>query len=277
MRLLVLSDTHVGHPGWDGFGERVFSKARKRALEKTPDVVLFCGDLVEEGKGSNKRLSDGLKLLQNIPARKRLWVAGNNDLEPLYGKAPFEEYMGVLQEQAIRYDVHLLDYEPFVTEGFAFVGNFAGWDLSLWEEPVDKDPRWPSTYKSLYEGMDRWHQEKVGLGIREMFNLFQRRLRKHLKQMSGHKIILTTHTVPTKNMILYGHSPDFDFRNSAMGWEDLSTGRPLHENSDVVLQFCGHTHRSKHINRPGWSSLINVSGKDQPFIFDLQGKSGNFG
>jgi len=270
MRLLVLSDTHLGRPGWNGFGDNVLAQAKKMACASTPNVVLFCGDLIEPDRGSGISLSDGLRWLGNLPADRRLWIAGNNDIQCIFGSIPILEYPHALQELAIRYGIHLLDFEPCVVDGVAFVGNFGFFDLSLWRKSAIPESKFPSDFDALFQKADNWHRKELGIGINDLFLFCQNRLRNHLIQVGKEQsIVVTTHTVPTSDMVLYGHSSQFDLQNASMGWDDTKSSHPIYETPGLVLQLCGHTHRSKRINRLGIAPLINVSGNDQPFIFDL--------
>jgi len=270
MRLLVLSDTHLGRPEWNGFGDNVLAQAKKIAYASIPNVVLFCGDLIEPDCGSDISLSDGLRQLGNIPADHHLWVAGNNDIQCTFGHIPILKYPHALQELAIRHGIHLLDFEPCVVDGMAFVGNFGFFDLSLWRKPAVPEPEIPSDFDALFYKADKWHRKKLGIGINDLFQFCQNRLHDHLIQVGEKQsIVVVTHTVPTSDMVLYGHSPQFDLQNASMGWDDTKSDHPIHQTPNLVLQLCGHTHRSKRINRPGIAPLINVSGDDQPFIFNL--------
>jgi len=237
-------------------------------LANPPDVVLFCGDLVES-RDPDMDLEFGLRLLKKIPAAHHLWVAGNNDIEFLFGRVPILDYPKALQELAVRYDVHLLDHEPITIGDIAFVGNFGYYDLSLWKTPKVHDPCYPSTRNSLLRDADKFHRKTLGISVMDLFNFCQQRLRQHIRQVAGKQMVAATHTVPSSEMLLYDHSPKFDFQNAAMGWDDEKSSHSIHQTPGLLFQFCGHTHRSKQIERPGTAPLINVSGQNQPLEFDL--------
>lgn len=266
---MTLSDTHLGMPSWGTFGEDVFAAARKKATHEPVDVVLHNGDIVEPESGLP--LEAGLDLLQQIPAQHHLWVAGNNDIQYLFGQSPILEYPEVLQRQASPYGIQLLDYSPLVIGDITFVGNFGFYDLSLWKKSDKPSDKFPNTLEDLRADAKGWHKKNLGVGIDDFFRFCQDRLRAHLRQMQDRaaKLVVATHTVPSPEMVLYGHSAEFDYRNAWMGWDDSLSSNPLHSFGNVALQFCGHTHRHKITERKGLSPLINLSGKEQPLIFNL--------
>ncbi|MFA6234157.1 MAG: metallophosphoesterase, partial [Bacteroidota bacterium] len=263
MRILAFSDLHLGHPGWDGFGDKVLELAVGMARDHRPDIVLFGGDLCEPG--GTVHLEDALYRLSKVTPGHILWVIGNNDLEHLTNRGlSLLEYPQILQTIASPFGIRVLDHTNFYFNEYAFVGGFGGWDYSLWRPPVKHDPKYPDTFEEFKLRMDQ--EFKVSgfpVSNEALFSLCQKDLRTHLSQVPGNfKMILTTHTVPTPEFLLYGHSPDFDFQNAFMGWD--SSESPLHLDQNLVAQFCGHIHRSTGIKRPGFPDLINLSGKNQP-------------
>jgi hypothetical protein len=267
MKVLVISDPHLGHPGWNGFGEILMRKAQVLAKDQHPTVALCVGDLVEpRGK---VHLNVGLELFRSIPATFHLWVAGNNDIEWLRDQdQPVNEYADLLDKMARPYGVILLDHEPVIIDQFAFVGNFGYYDLSLWKPSSFHAPQYPSTLESVRTSVEEWHSQELGISMTDLFKMCQGTLRRHLEKTMGKKLVIATHMVPTPEMVLYGSSAAYDYQNAWMGWNDELSERPLHATPGLVLQLCGHTHRSQRIDRYS-APLINASGNEQPLIFDL--------
>jgi Icc-related predicted phosphoesterase len=266
MKLLALSDTHLGHPGWQGFGNRIWEKATAITQNEPVDVLLFCGDLCEPGQVP---LKDALDLMSKVRATVKLWVAGNNDIEWFMRKNQnLEDYPDWLGALASQYGIELLDQKPVLLGDYAFVGSFGAYDFSLWRTPKIPCERFPNTLKDLVLDAAKWHR-KMGLshGPLETFQLCQNRLWKHLKSIDPkYKIVVATHTVPSPDMVLYGHSPAYDHKNAWMGWDDK--GKIL-KHPNVIAHLCGHTHRSCLINQT--PLVMNVSGDYQPHRIDLDG------
>lgn len=269
MKILVLSDTHLGKPGWDG--ETVFEKAWELARSTPIDVVIHGGDLVEPG--TDGTLQQGLAALKAIRARCHLWVAGNNDIEGLLGvvsnpRAVSYEYAAMLSLQARKFGVHVLDDMPVEIDGIGFVGNFVGYSLSLWRPPTTPDAKFPSTIKGMVEQIEGCFP--MGGSAAGFFERCRSKLDADLQMMSGcRKLVVFTHTVPTPEMILYGRSPKSDWQNAFMGWDDHLWSTPITDAKNLELQLCGHTHRQQRIERQGSAPLINVSGDGQPHVFEV--------
>lgn len=270
MKILILSDTHLGHPGWGSFGEDVFDRATALARSNTVDVVLHCGDLVEPSN-PNMTLNYGLSRLAAIPAKHHLWVAGNNDIEMVRTRQNLLQYAVLLQNYASQYQIKLLDYAPFVHNGVGFAGSFGAYNLSLWRQPKTPVPGYPNTYQDLRRVATQEVLKETGVDLFAFFQHCQDSLHTDLNRLmlGGVKVVAVTHTVPTGDMLLYGKSPAYDFQNAWMGWDDSKSARPIANVPRLLYQFAGHVHRGFRVDRPGTGPLINVSGRDQPHLFDI--------
>ncbi len=268
MNVLVISDTHHGHPGWNGFGEKIIAKAVTMTQTKKITVALHIGDLIEP---ANKKmtLKHGLDLFKNIPAEFHLWVAGNNDIEMITPENNILDYAQQLKIIGNEHDVWFLDFAPRIIDDIAFVGNFGYCDFSLWRPHKVHSPQFPSTLQKIKVESDHFHLNRFGHTQQEIFEHCQKTLRSHLLHCLGHKIVLATHTVPDSRLLLYGESPQFDFQNAWMGWDDSQSQNQIEKTPGLTFQFCGHTHRSQTINRTGTCPLINISGDKQPFVFTI--------
>jgi len=282
MKLLAISDLHIGKQGWGNFGDRTLalSEAKVMASYQPVDVVLFCGDLVDPDAAPTMQerlpiLEDALRRLKRIQAREHLWVLGNNDLLNMMSPAsPLSMVDFVLNMVGAKFGVHVLDREPKVVDNTAFVGNLGGFDGSLWRPPAMYSPNFPSTKEDMLRHL---YPRELSIGADlsgvEYFERCQLRLHEHISQMEREhpsaKLVVATHTVPSPKMVVYGATPAYDHQNAWMGWDDDLSQRPIHKVSRLVLQLCGHTHRSGKIDRPGKAPLHNVSGQDQPLIFEV--------
>ncbi len=265
MKILFASDTHLGFKPWGDFGQDILE-----ACVKSPpvDVFVFGGDLVEPN--TSVTLEDGLRMISRVPAEAKLWVVGNNDIEHLIGKTDNvpRDYAGMLQEIAQKYGIHVLDHQAISYENVAFVGNYGACDLSLWRTPVESHPEFPSTYEELRRMSEENFQKYLKCSVRELFDHCQKKLKGDIEIASQfEKMVVCTHVVPSPEFVVYGQSPLWDYKNAMRGWDDSKTERPIENASNLVLQTCGHTHRSSFTNRPWTPSkapILNISGKDQP-------------
>jgi len=268
VKVLVFSDTHLGHPGWGTFGYDVFDAANRIARSDSIDVVLFCGDLVEPSNQA-MTLDDGLRKLAAIPAKHHLWVAGNNDIEFLPRKS-IMQYHQPLAFKAQAYGVQLLDAGYVVIDNVGFAGNFGFYDLSLWRNPKVIVSEYPVNYPDLYRTVSEFHKDEMGFDFMDLFKQCQMTLWRHIQTLVSRnlKIVVATHMVPGPEFLLYGESPAYDYQNAWMGWDDSKSASPIANTPGLVYQFCGHTHRSKTVKRLN-STLMNVSGQDQPYLFEV--------
>lgn len=266
MKLMVLSDTHLGHPGWGSFGLDVFDRAIVMARSNMVDVVLHCGDLVEPSNPS-MTLDFGLAKLRQIPARHHLWVAGNNDIEMVRKQCSLMNYHKLLEEASIKHNVGLLDHDPTILGGVGFAGNFGAYDTSLWRPPTAYTDKFPMDRTSMERKVRDGTFEETGMGLDEFFQHCQGRLHTHIDFLTTAKVrktVVVTHTVPTGDMLLYGKTPAYDFQNAWMGWDDPKSPKPIAQTPNLAYHFCGHVHRPYQ-----FGNLINISGPNQPLLFDI--------
>ena len=278
MKLLAISDLHIGKQGWGGFGDQVLLKAQELAKEVPVDAVVFCGDLVDPDAAPLLQdrvllLQDALQRLKHIKAREHLWVLGNNDLACLMTPtSPLSQMSALFFGVGAHYGVHVLDWVPRILDDVAFVGNFGAFDCSLWRPSQIYSPHHPPTKEEvLRTTFPKELTIGADLGCQEHFAIRQATLHDHIREVEqtypDKKLVVVTHTVPTPEFVVYGATPAYDHQNAWMGWDDNMSSRPIHTVPSLVLQLCGHTHRSGRLDRS--APLVNVSGQDQPHIFDI--------
>jgi len=266
MKILAFSDPHVGGHTKFGkeFGFELFGKVKRVAEKEKPDIVVCLGDLVDPDA---LNMTIALELFQQIPCEHKLMVAGNNDIEQIIRTHKFSEHIQLIAMLAKRFGVTLLDAGPFTLGDYAFVGNFGFYDLSLWEPSIHPSDKYPKTKDALIANAKKIHMDNFGLTVAEVFEGYQEALRSGLKQVAGKKIVLCTHTVPTPDMLLYGHSAKYDFQNAWMGFDDSKSADPLINTPGLQMWLCGHDHRNHRIEKK--VPMINVSGREQPHIFEI--------
>lgn len=258
MRFLTISDTHVRGTSQHDRGWLTLHRAKSLVQEGGVDLVLFGGDLAEPGTGM---LDPALELLASfgVPV---LWVVGNNDLEALE-TTTLSNYAGIAQHRAslAGTNIYVLDTMPFVMDGIAFVGNYVGYDGSLYHDPAS--PR----LQELLRLTERIFEE-AGLDLDPLTLHLRclRRLREDFASLPPEMSkVVCTHTVPDGRFLKYGHSQKYDDYNVGMGWADKLIGAV----PGLRHQFCGHTHRSQTVERDGLPPIINISGAEQPRLFTV--------
>lgn len=256
MKFLTISDTHVRDSSTSDRGWSLLWEAKRLVEQVRPEVVLFGGDLVEP---NTDMLHAAIKRLAsfNVPV---LWVVGNNDLEAFETRR-LSEYEVVAQQWVRDTNIHILDAAPFIYKGVAFVGNYVGYDGSLYHDPLS--PR-----------AGELRQQLEGIHVREgldtlPLDLFEKcfaRLKRDLRLLPPEMPkVVCTHTVPDRRFLRYGQSQKYDDYNYTMGWDDTFIGTV----PGLRHQLCGHTHRSQEIPRDGLPPIINISGGEQPRMFSV--------
>lgn len=243
MRILVLSDLHLGGPR-DAIGRKRIAEAQ----ETEADVLLFCGDLAN----TEAAFADGLEGLLKIRAAHRLFVAGNHDLN---GTGPVSQYAAELQAM-LGGAFHLLDDHPVDIKGIRFAGNMLGYDGSLYRGSMPFGEVAARAANGWRNGISEARRD---ISAEDLSRQLQERL---LRDAVG-ECIVCTHTVPSSEFLLYGKSEKFDLYNYGMG-VDLSTRYP----SGALFGLCGHTHRDATVQVNG-VTVHNISEMGQLRIFEL--------
>lgn len=192
-----------------------------------------------------------------------LWVIGNNDLEALETTV-LSKYARIAQHRArlAGANIHVLDATPFMMNGVAFVGNYVGYDGSLYHDPTS------ARCREILRQLDVIHAEAgLDLDTKHLHLQCLRNLQEDLRSLPPEMPkVVCTHTVPDGRFLKYGHSAKYDDLNATMGWADTLIGTV----PGLRYQFCGHTHRSQTIDRDGGlPPIINISGAGQPRVFSL--------
>jgi predicted phosphodiesterase len=133
MRVVALSDLHIAKEGYEESIERI----RETLSTIEADVLYFGGDLSESNHNdpveSFHNFEEGLEVLASSPAKKKLFVAGNNDLESLQ-LAPIGGHYTEIANRIRHYGFELLDNTPVIIDNIGFLGNIGWYDGSLWKK-----------------------------------------------------------------------------------------------------------------------------------------------
>ncbi len=273
MKIVTVSDLHIGKDSWGRFG---LEKAAA-AAEIEADVLYFGGDLAEPDKDDPQKgwkcFKQGLELLARSSAKKKLFTLGNNDLEQLQ-KAKLTEHYEEMRTRVNEYGFHLLDDTPSVIGNIAFVGNVGWYNGSLWWKFPEKTD-FPNDKEQIKREAQRYFCEQEfagklpeGFTPDHFYEHCRERLIKHLDEVHANgnveAVVLGIHFVPTKHFVK-GDNPEFAFLNWYMGAEEHAEH---YQREKVVLGFTGHTHRSD-VRTVGKLDVYNLSGPKQPRVFEV--------
>ncbi len=279
MRIATLSDLHLGKKSWKNFAQR---KIKEVVSLKEIDVLYFGGDLAEPDKENPERGWDnfkrGLELLAASSAPVKLFTLGNNDLEQLQD-AVLTDHYGEMKRRVGEYGFHLLEDGPFIHEEIAFVGNVGWSDGTLWT-PFAGKTTFPNSVETIrtrenlyFNGLTRKQAED--LTSIDFYNHCRTRIKRDLDRVEKNDnvwgVIVGIHFVPDKSFVR-SSSSKFNYRNWYMGAE----GHAEHyQRRKVIGGFTGHTHRSG-MERIGKCDVYNISGDQQPQIFEIRKREGKY-
>lgn len=265
VRFLLTSDWHL-------FGARGSRFSRLEDLKRLCmsgryDAILHGGDLVEPDGGATFAQGLHALLLAACSVEHIMIVAGNNDLDAVFSNEPvlMRDAVSHMAAACAKVGADLLDKAPFTVNGLRFVGNFAGFDGSLFR--ATDLSRGQTAHDHMDSEARRWDSAGVGVHPGALHAECRRTLLRHLEEDDKTPTILATHTVPVPEMVRYGSSEKYDRLNAYMGWDERHAGRQLWR-SNVVAHLCGHVHRSYDLTadtdyvKPG-IPLLNASGDNE--------------
>lgn len=273
LRVLTLSDLHFGLKSWGTFGEEKVAKALKEAEAACPDVLLFGGDLANRAEEPDplRNLRYGLEKISSIPAKHRIFVCGNNDLECL--SRPVSEYIRELNSIVGPYGFGLLDKGSYRIGNVVFLGGIGWYNGTLWKPSEGYQTPGLSTREQVQKAAEEyWYEDEFkGRTNRTpdgFFRWVQDLMEANMSIVRKEdRVVLCTHFAPSPDFVLYGDSPKYDYLNWFQGSDQTRPGTLYHD-PRVVMGFCGHTHRSDS-HRVGATTVHNISGPDQPRWFSV--------
>jgi predicted phosphodiesterase len=263
MRVVTLSDLHIGK--WGSYGDDMLSDAEKNS----GDILWLNGDIFEPDADQRVDLDKYLNQIKNMKSSydNIVWVAGNNDLELEFLKAPVSEYAEEFGSILESFGIHLLDRDPLNIGEFSIVGNIGWSDGSLWEPSVTHS-EWPNSptdnieatelfFRNLFK--DRWTEDSLSF-----FKRVQSKLEEDVDSSNDKRLIMGTHYVTSKDFVLYRENPKYDYLNWYMGFP----AEHLYRAGNPELAIVGHTHRAKKVTI-GDTIVHNISGAKTPIVFEL--------
>jgi len=275
MRILATADLHYN-----------ISRS-KQAVRRLADEMLAAGGdvLILAGDIAGAQLTDfeeALYLFADFKGAK-LFVPGNHDLWALDGESSLDRWQRLLPQAAAKYGFTMLDRDPVVLEGLAFVGSVGWYDYSFRLRELRVPMRFyrAKVGPGAAMGLSRYrHLLKDGsdllrrhVGITTIWNdgrnvklpcsdrVFTRHLlqtlQRHLEQVSGEveTIVAAVHHLPHKELVWYRGDDGWDFAAAFLGSGRFA--RLFKRYEKVRLCFCGHSHRSGRF-ADGHTEYVNI-------------------
>ena len=245
MKLVALSDLHINQRG-------IPYNTIENIIRAKPDVLLIGGDVA-----SSKKYIGGLLELFHDENFVKLAYLGNHDLRCLEGSYLGEHY-SEMRDLFSDYGFHLLDDKPFIHNKVGFIGNCGWFDFSLHytgEGSEKMSEYYFKTYRTKGKTPIEFTDECV------------ERVRDHHKMIVDNcdKMVLGFHHIGFRDMLFYGHSELFDFKNLKMGSEKL---KKLYKLPKVELGLCGHNHRPYFLEYYG-CPVYNISSEQNKSFLEL--------
>ena len=263
MRIVTLSDLHIGK--WGDYGKDLFESAEKDSAE----VLWLNGDIFEPDADPLPDVEDYLKRAGKLHSQYDhvVWVAGNNDLELDILKGPVTNYAEEFGSVLESFGIHLLDRSPLVTGDIVLVGNIGWSNGGLWE-PSIASSEWPNSPDVNKKYTETFFQKLFGdrwdITSPLFFQQVQSNLAAHVEATKDKRVVLGTHYVTSKKLVLYGDRPKYDYLNWYMGFE----ADELYKVAEPELALVGHTHRNQTV-MVGSTMVHNISGVKELTSFQI--------
>jgi len=256
MRILTVSDLHIGKLDWNRYGEIVLERLERHSDEA--DVLVIGGDIIDptgDRATNERRLRDALVRIGHSRIRNKVAVVGNNDIDCFDG--PIAEYVERMAPWYADAGIHLLDAASTEIEGILFAGTLGWCNGELYRGNPFPEER----VAAYWHESKRYHGRQGNLGPFDLHAQCMNRLRSQIPAAAG-RIVVITHEVPTSDLVQYGNSEMDDYLNTFMGF-DGARYPDVYDPSRVVLSLVGHTHRNEGavLNK---IPIVNMSGGKQP-------------
>ena len=257
MKIAFISDLHV-----DISPENLklidFLIERLQSLK--PDVFIIAGDIAAK----IQLFENTLNMFSDISCSKIL-VAGNHDIwvdspsgleEGIHSGTKYYELLPQLCE---RNGFTCLGMEPHVVDGIGFAGTLGWYDYTMRNKKYDNTIPMEHYRKKKYKGNYTWNDLNFAHWMdtdgttrkndeeiaQEMETLLKQQMHS-LNDKEIKNIVVITHHLPFREMIVYRNVLPWDFFSAFMGSEGL--GRIILEESAVSHVICGHSHIKSHLN-----------------------------
>lgn len=286
MKIIATSDIHI--PKYQAKMPALI----RQLVGSNADVMIIAGDIANI---NDSAMEDFFGEISMFPGPK-LYVPGNHDLwvgEGNKGSDSKERYNVILPEICRKYDIHMLDQEPFIYKNIGFAGNIGWYDYSFarvyapapgtkflrykdskklsipeeikWSDLTIDDWRKKEVYYKAFMGMI----QSTGCNDRDYIKDFwddkdfcemmQAKLDEHLTKIENkvEKIVAVFHCVPFKESLARNNAkPNVCFMNAFIGSKYL--GDVIYKHPKVALTLWGHVHHRQSLSK-GAIKCINIS------------------
>ena len=239
---------------------------------ETPDVFILCGDI----SPSSEQFAETLARFRPVSCKKLMvpgnhdvWVDSKNKLKK--GIDSTIKYTQILPQACQENDFLCFGTEPFQLDKIGFAGCMGWYDYS-YRNPLFDDTIHEDAYKAgeLILGSDRpevsfWNDKRYAWWLRRpgqhLFNLRSRAVCRPDKDICGEmilslgnqlktlestgvdRIVVVTHFVSFRDMVIYKDELPIDFFTAYDGSEELE--RTIRSCRLVTHCLCGHSHTLK--------------------------------
>jgi len=258
MKIAFISDLHIDNSP-ENFKVTDYLIERLHLLK--PDIFIIAGDIA----ANTQLLDKTLKLFSEISCSK-LFVAGNHDIwidspsSLQKGIHSGIKYHELLPQICKRNSFIYLGLEPYSIDKVGFAGTIGWYDYTLRNKKYDSMFSMETYRNKQYREKFTWSDRTFAYWMdgvknrrksdeevaREMEASLKHQLQS-LTQKGINNIVVVTHHVPFRKMLLYPNILPFAFFSAFMGSEGL--GKIILEENNVSYVICGHSHikSSAHI------------------------------
>lgn len=243
MKIAVLSDIHEGL-NRKNTNTDILDIIKRWIATHSPDVFIIAGDMTAKPE---KALTHLNRLQNECPQIRLLFVHGNHDI---YGENSTSAY-----ETLLKFPGNLGNGPVQLTNDWVLIGDGGWYDYSFgmpeytseqFSIGTFKDFTWPDKQFANWQGTDT-----------EETNRYVRKLEHWLRENSGKKIIMVTHTVPFEQFVQCKNDPEWDFFNAMMGSKQFGE---LAVKYGVQKYIFGHIHTRHHETYKGIEMICNPLG-----------------
>ena len=251
MKITFTSDLHI-----DSSPEnlKLIDFLVEKLLLLKPDVFIIAGDVAS----NTQHFEEALKKFSELSSHK-LFVPGNHDIwidSPSSLKKGIHsgvKYNEILPQLCTRNGFIFLGLEPYCIDGIGFAGTIGWYDYSLRNKNYDSEFSIETYQSKQYQDRFTWNDLKFAYWMddarnrrksdEEVTQEMETALQHQIETLTARgvaRIVVVTHHVPFREMLLYPNRLPWDFFSAFMGSEGL--GKIILEEKKVRHVLCGHSH-----------------------------------
>lgn len=251
MKIAFISDLHVDI---SPKSYNLIDYLIERLQSLNPDVFIIAGDIA----ANTQLFEKTLKKFSTLSCSKLL-VAGNHDIwidspsSLQKGIHSGVKYLELLPQICKSNNFIYLGLEPHVIDGIGFAGTIGWYDYTLRNKIYDNMFSLETYRNKQYQDKFTWNDRDFVYWMdsiknrrksdEEIAKEMEASLKQQIQSLNHqgiNNIVVVTHHVPFRKMILYPNLLPFDFFSAFMGSEGL--GKVIQKESTVTHAICGHSH-----------------------------------